>query len=252
MRLTEYLMVRISKMTIQDSNLPGRYIKRTMEQVYVRTPRGKPQFLPRTIEKKNFRFTTNRPWTMPFYFQNLPNLNRKPVLVEPIKDWSIFRGDRVEILVGRDKGKQGIVTQIIRERNWVFVDGLNTHLRRMGKTKDFPGVVVQSEAPLLVTTQVSLIDPADLQATKIEWRYTEEGEKVRVSCRTGRIIPIPVSSTETVNYKSPKLYKEGAKDTPKEDVQKKTFKATLSTFEMDIMKKMGITDNRIPKPLYWY
>ena len=32
---------------------------------------------------------------------------------------------QVEILVGRDKGKQGIVRQIVYERNWVFVDGLN-------------------------------------------------------------------------------------------------------------------------------
>lgn len=40
-----------------------------------------------------------------------------------------FRGDRVEIMVGKDKGKQGIVSQVIQERNWVFVDGLNTHLR---------------------------------------------------------------------------------------------------------------------------
>lgn len=39
------------------------------------------------------------------------------------------RGDRVEILVGRDKGKQGIVSQIYQERNWVIVEGLNTHLR---------------------------------------------------------------------------------------------------------------------------
>lgn len=28
--------------------------------------------------------------------------------------------------------------------------------------------------------------------TDIEWRYTEEGERVRVSVRTGRIIPKPV------------------------------------------------------------
>lgn len=41
----------------------------------------------------------------------------------------IFRGDRVEIMVGKDKGKQGIVSQVIQERNWVIVEGLNTHLR---------------------------------------------------------------------------------------------------------------------------
>jgi len=74
------------------------------------------QYLP--YEKKRpanrFRFTTNRPWTEEFKRQN-ENI-RDPVFVEPISEWIVFRGDRVELLVGRDKGKQGIVSQVIR--NW--------------------------------------------------------------------------------------------------------------------------------------
>lgn len=66
------------------------------------------------------------------------------------EQWSFFRGDRVEVLVGRDKGKQGIVKQVIQERNWVIVEGLNTHLRRVGQDKEYPGVLIKSEAPLLV------------------------------------------------------------------------------------------------------
>lgn len=40
------------------------------------------------------------------------------------------------------------------------------------------------------------------KGTQVEWRYTEQGEKVRVSKRTGHIIPIPVSATETIDYKT--------------------------------------------------
>lgn len=68
----------------------------------------------------------------------------------------------MEILTGRDKGKQGLVVQVFQERNWVIVEGLNTELLTMGKTKDFPGVVIPEEKPLLVTTDVALIDPSDL------------------------------------------------------------------------------------------
>jgi ribosomal protein L24 len=32
---------------------------------------------------------------------------------------------QVEVLVGPDKGKQGIIDSIITERNWCFVEGLN-------------------------------------------------------------------------------------------------------------------------------
>ena len=64
--------------------------------------------------------------------------------------------------------------------------------------------------------------------TAIEWRYTEEGEKVRVSSRSGRIIPLPPSHYETVDYKSPQAYVEGTKDTPKKDVEKATFEVSSS------------------------
>lgn len=216
-----------------------------------RTPKA-PQYLDNTIEKKNFRFTTNRPWTGQFKMQNMPNTRRKKVFIEPIAEWSFFKGDRVEILVGRDKGKQGIVNQIIQERNWVIVEGLNTHFRVVGKEKDYPGVLIRSEAPLLVTSQVALVDPTDLLTTPIEWRFTEEGEKVRVSSRTGRIIPIPKANEETRDYKTKNLYITRDKDTEASLVTEITFKPQLSTFEMDIMKDMGIEEHRVPKKSYWY
>ena len=40
------------------------------------------------------------------------------------------------------------------------------------------------------------------RATEIEWRYTEQGDKVRISKRTGLIIPIPITATETIDYKT--------------------------------------------------
>lgn len=69
---------------------------------------------------------------------------------------------QVEVLTGTDKGKQGIVKDIIQERNWIIVEGLNTKLECIGKSKTFPGVYTRVEQPLLVTCQVQLVDPADL------------------------------------------------------------------------------------------
>jgi large subunit ribosomal protein L24 len=45
------------------------------------------------------------------------------------------------------------------------------------------------------------------RSSAIEWRYTESGEKVRVSVRTGRIIPIPKAAEETRDYKTKATYK---------------------------------------------
>ncbi|XP_015510422.1 large ribosomal subunit protein uL24m [Neodiprion pinetum] len=251
MRLSAFLLTKVGDLTKKVSNLPEKYITDTVEKVYYRTPRAI-QYLDRTIKRKNFRFTTNRPWSGPAEFQNSPHKYRKKVFVEPLKDWNFFKGDRVQLLVGRDKGKQGIITQVIQERNWVIVEGLNTHLRRIGKDKDFPGSTVQSEAPLLVTTDIRLVDPSDLDACDVEWRYKPDGQRVRVSCRTGRIIPIPHKSEETVDYKRPTLYKAKQKDTPANVVKEVTFLPELKTFEMDLMDKMGIKEDRTRKPIFWY
>uniref|UniRef100_A0A0K8TRN0 Large ribosomal subunit protein uL24m n=1 Tax=Tabanus bromius TaxID=304241 RepID=A0A0K8TRN0_TABBR len=252
MRLTRTLLSKVHDLTAKYANFPDSYVKRSMEQVYWKTPRGKPNYLPRTVERKRFRFTTNRPWTGQFRQQNLPGVVRKKVFVEPIEDWSFFKGDRVEVLVGKDKGKQGIVTQIIPERNWVIVEGLNCHYRIVGKDKDFPGITIKSEAPLLCDKDVCLVDPSDLQATKFAWRYTEEGDKVRVSTRTGRIIPIPKANEETVDYKTKGTYIEREKDTKADVVTEVTFEPKLKTFEMDIMDEMGIKEEGEPRRTYWY
>ncbi|XP_050295680.1 probable 39S ribosomal protein L24, mitochondrial [Anthonomus grandis grandis] len=254
MKITLTQLTRIGKWSKQYANLPDRYINRAMEQVYWKNPKG-PQYKPNAvIKRKEFYFGVHRPWTMEFKNENQPNTRRPKVFVEPILEWSYFRGDRVEILVGKDKGKQGIVKQIFEERNWILVDGLNCKLKNLGKDtkKDFDGVYIQEEQPLLVTTDVALVDPSDFQATEFEWRFTEEGNKVRVSLRTGRIIPIPGSVEETIDYKSKGTYKEQPKDTKADVVSEVTFQPKLCTFEMDIMEDMGIKEDRVPVKSYWY
>ncbi|KAI8043379.1 probable 39S ribosomal protein L24, mitochondrial [Drosophila gunungcola] len=247
MRMTQFLASKLKNF----SNLPKEYMERSKKQVYWQTPK-EVNYLPRTVERKRFRYTTNRPWTGHFRQQNMPGTVRRKVLVEPIEDWSFFRGDRIEVLVGKDKGKQGIVTQVIPERNWVIVEGLNWHYRKVGGEKEFPGIIIKSEAPLHVTKDIRLVDPSDLQGTDFEWRFTEEGEKVRVSMRSGRIIPVPETNNQTHDYKTPNAYIEREKDTPGAVVGEITFQPKLSTFEMDIMEEMGIKEERTPAKSYWY
>lgn len=103
----------------------------------------------------NYRYGMSRPGSMADKRRNPPGTRRRPVVVEPIsdEDWHLFCGDRVrtsqrvewwwgswgrtflpdphvlpqvEILEGKDAGKQGKVVQVIRERNWVVLEGLNT------------------------------------------------------------------------------------------------------------------------------
>ncbi|XP_065169036.1 large ribosomal subunit protein uL24m [Atheta coriaria] len=252
MRLTNLLLQRVGKWSKQYANLPDRYIERTMNQVYWRNPKGIQYKPDAEIKRKKFKFGLHRPWTFAFRQDNQPGRYSSKIFIEPVKEWSFFRGDRVEILVGKDKGKHGYVREIIQERNWVIVEGLNTKLKSLAEDKNFAGVFIQTEQPLLVTTEVALVDPSDLKSTPIEWRYTEEGEKVRVSLRSGRIIPVPASMEETIDYKSKKSYKEQAKDTLADDASAITFQPALKTFEMDILESMGVKAEGTPPKTYWY
>ena len=66
------------------------------------------------------------------------------------------------MLFGKDKGKQGLIDMVIRERNWVIVQGLNAEIV---PRKDNDGNIfayLAEERPLLVPSQVALVDPGDL------------------------------------------------------------------------------------------
>lgn len=67
---------------------------------------------------------------------------------------------------------------------------------------------------------------------------------MRVSTRTGRIIPYP----------SPRLPEvvDGPRDTAPELAAKETFNTPLATFEQDLMQELGIKDERKPYPTWFY
>ncbi|KAG7240976.1 hypothetical protein INR49_026154 [Caranx melampygus] len=202
----------------------------------------------RVVVPKDYRYGTNRPWTASAKRQNPAGKKRRKVFVEPLalEDWSVLKGDMVEILTGKDKGKQGKVTQVFRHRNWVMLEGLNTHHRYIGRTQDYRGTYISSEAPLLLR-DVALIDPSDRKPTEVEWRFTEEGERVRVSTRTGRIIPKPV-----VERRDGIVPQQWPQDTSPEDTLEKTYVPSLKTLEEEVMEKLGIQENRRHQTSYWY
>lgn len=51
---------------------------------------------------------------------------RKESVAIPKEEWTIFPGDVVQVMVGKDKGKTGTVSHVIRETNAVFVMGRHT------------------------------------------------------------------------------------------------------------------------------
>lgn len=187
-----------------------------------------------------------------FQEANSPGVKQPRIWVEPFRRFPVFKGDRVEIMVGRDKGKQGHVQFVVEERNWVCVEGLNLGRRIRNKTDYFCGVVDAVTKPLLYPSEVQLVDPTDKKPSMVEWRYDEDGNQIRISLRSERVVPIPLQAYETIDYKQKTLYVEEAKDTKAADVEKITYEPKIKTFEMDIMDQMGIKETRIPYQFWWY
>ncbi|GFO05267.1 mitochondrial ribosomal protein l24 [Plakobranchus ocellatus] len=159
----------------------------------------------------------------------------------------------VQILKGIDRGKQGLVCAIIRERNWCYVEGLNCSYKWVNRSASSPGFMSKVEKPLLVTTEVSLLDPSDLQPTEIEWRYDEDGNRVRVSSRSGRVVPMSErADNESEDMIDKGAYIEQSWDTKEKELTKVTFKPKAVTFEADIMESMGIKEDRKRAPNFYY
>lgn len=99
----------------------------------------------------------------------------------------IHKGDQVEIIAGKDRGKRGTVNRVIPKTLRVVVDGLNLVYRHRKATKEGKaGERVQVAASIDVSN-VMLVCPHTGKPTRIGYRV-EGGEKVRVSKRSGKTI----------------------------------------------------------------
>lgn len=98
MRLTSIFFGKVGKelgeVSKKYANLPDEYVARTMQQVFWKTPR-KVQYTDKSVERRKWRYTTNRPWTGQFFMQNVYGSIRKKVFVEPIRELT----ERLESIV---------------------------------------------------------------------------------------------------------------------------------------------------------
>ena len=99
----------------------------------------------------------------------------------------IKKGDKVIVLAGRDKGKNGEVLQVLREENRVLVQGINTVNRHQKPTQVSPGGIVKKELPIHISN-VALTDPKSGKATRVGYKVLKDGKKVRVARKSGETI----------------------------------------------------------------
>ena len=100
----------------------------------------------------------------------------------------IKRGDRVVILAGKDRGKQGTVRRIDTKHDRVVVEGVNMIKRHQrARSAQQQSAIIEREAPVHASN-VMLVDPNNNQPTRVTFRRREDGTLVRVGKRSGEDI----------------------------------------------------------------
>ena len=99
----------------------------------------------------------------------------------------IRREDEVVVISGKDKGKTGKVIRVEPDKGRVYVEGLNMikrHQRPVAGSPNLQVGVIEKEGPIHVSN-VAIVDPKDHKPTRVGHTTNEQGQRVRVTRRSG-------------------------------------------------------------------
>src|SRR5271165_1846544 len=99
----------------------------------------------------------------------------------------VKKGDRVVVIAGRDKGKRGEVLQVLPQEARALVQGVNVVRRHQKQSPQQDGGIISKELPIHISNIV-VEDPSDGPASRVGFKITEDGRKVRYAKRSGEII----------------------------------------------------------------
>ncbi len=101
----------------------------------------------------------------------------------------IRKGDKVVVLTGRDKGRDGEVLQVLPKENRALVRGVNMVKRHQAQSQTQQGGVIPKEAPIQLSN-LAVADPKSGKPTRVGFKILDDGRKVRFSKSSGDLIDV--------------------------------------------------------------
>tara|TARA_B100000700_G_C14601579_1_gene649329 strand:- start:177 stop:488 length:312 start_codon:yes stop_codon:yes gene_type:complete len=95
------------------------------------------------------------------------------------------KGDKVVVLAGKDKGKEGEILSVSPKTNKAVVDGVNMVVRHTKQSQNSPGGRIPKAMPIDLSN-LSFVD-SEGKATRVGFRM-KEGKKLRFAKSTGNVI----------------------------------------------------------------
>ena len=89
-------------------------------------------------------------------------------------------GDKVVVISGKDKGKEGTITHVLRGENRVVVEGVNIVKKHVKGNGQQAGSINEMEAPIHASN-VMIVDPKTKKPTRIGHKIDKDGKKIRIS-----------------------------------------------------------------------
>jgi len=100
----------------------------------------------------------------------------------------IRKGDTVQVLTGRDKGKRGEVLAVMPTEGRALVRGVHMvkrHQRPVSMNQ--PGGITEKESPIQLSN-LALLDPKSGKPTRVGFKLLEDGKKVRIARPSGEVL----------------------------------------------------------------
>jgi len=97
------------------------------------------------------------------------------------------KGDKVVVLTGKDKGKEGEILSVNPKDGKATVSGVNMAIRHTKQSQRSQGGRIPVEAPIQLSN-LALVDPKEGGPTRVGFRFLEDGTKVRFAKKSGEVI----------------------------------------------------------------
>ncbi|MBU6081162.1 MULTISPECIES: 50S ribosomal protein L24 [Allobacillus] len=99
----------------------------------------------------------------------------------------VKKGDKVVVISGKDKGKEGTILEAYPKKERVLVEGVNYVKKHAQPSQDNPqGGILTIEAPVHVSN-VMPVDPKSGQPTRVGYEV-KDGKKVRIAKKSGEAL----------------------------------------------------------------
>ncbi len=95
------------------------------------------------------------------------------------------KGDKVVVIAGKDKGRQGEITRVLPKDNKAVVSGVNVAIRHQKQTQGSQGGRIAKEMPIELSN-LALVD-GNGKPTRVGFRMDGD-KKVRFAKTTGEAI----------------------------------------------------------------